>query len=101
MVYASISMDYKELQNENKALKHELETLKLEVKRREDQELFTLFSIDFDEFTEIYITNSGWNGLVDPHQFKEWLEEEYYWNDVEQDIDDVIHQIIRIYYHSK
>ena len=57
MVYASISMDYKELQNENKALKQELETLKLEVKRREDQELFTLFSIDFDEFTEIYITN--------------------------------------------
>ena len=55
-------MDYKELQNENKALKQELETLKLEVKRREDQELFTLFSIDFDEFTEIYITNSGWNG---------------------------------------
>ena len=100
MVYTSVSMDYEELQNENKALKNELETLKLEVKRREDQELFTLFSIDFDEFTEIYITNSGWNGLVDPHEFKEWFEEKHYWDDVEQDIDNIIHRIIRKYYHS-
>ena len=101
MVYASISMDNKELQNENKALKQELETLKLEVKRQEEQDLFTLFSIDFDRFTEIYITNSGWNGLVDPHQFQEWFEEEFRLKDVEQDIDDAVHQIIRVYYHSK
>ena len=94
-------MDHEKLQNENEALKHELETLKLEVKRQEEQDLFTLFSIDFDLFIEVFITNSGWNGLVDPHQFQEWLEEEYYWNNVEQDMDDVIHQIIRIYYHSK
>ena len=41
-----------------------------------------------------------WNGLVDPHEFKEWFEEKHYWDDVEQDIDNIIHRIIRKYYHS-
>ena len=93
-------MDHEKLQNENEALKHELETLKLEVKRQEEQDLFTLFSIDFDLFIEVFITNSGWNGLVDHHEFKEWFEEKNYWDDVERDIDNIIHRIIRKYYHS-
>ena len=93
-------MDHEKLQNENEALKHELETLKLEVKRQEEQDLFTLFSIDFDLFIEVFITNSGWNVLVDPHEFKEWFEEKHYWDDVERDIDNIIHRIIRKYYHS-